>query len=397
MAPANTWSQWIADLGRIPGDAYSSFIGSDYKFPSNQGLLVVHEQGLASHAGAVRARCTTSGKEYELRRLQAGTDAGGLVALGALEAMERQASLAMKAGDHAHSLRCHAALIENKGGSHCRLLLCDPCITDLRAHLTANDSKLPVPDIIAIGQQLAFGLGHLHSLCILFGSMAPTGIFCGRDGLWKLGSFERSAQLPLTVGEWRDQCRDAGHPLSSVDETPPEARRSSDNEVRPEADVWLLGRFLATTLLSEASGAVAEGEGGACVVSASVAELQDTSTARLWLLLHWLLAVDPVDRPNANETAALISTVCQTLPRELLEEMPRGARRHCSSAAVAAARQVALDEAVRAAADAAEHDRLVRRLAGLPLASLRRELSDASLVDRLCHNCGVTLDEAAES
>ena len=33
---------------------------------------------------------------------------------------------------HLHVVRCHASLIENAGGTHCRLLLCDPCSGLLR-------------------------------------------------------------------------------------------------------------------------------------------------------------------------------------------------------------------------------------------------------------------------
>ena len=47
---------------------------------------------------------------------------------------------------------------------------------------------LPVDEVVDLGQQLAFGLGHLHSVQILCGSVSPTGVFRGYDGLFKLGS-----------------------------------------------------------------------------------------------------------------------------------------------------------------------------------------------------------------
>mmetsp|Transcript_17898 Transcript_17898/g.56397 ORF Transcript_17898/g.56397 Transcript_17898/m.56397 type:complete len:392 (-) Transcript_17898:147-1322(-) len=386
MAPSLSWSEWISDLARVPGDTYNAWVGSDYRFPSNQGLIIVREEGPVGHLGVTsRARCTTSGREYELRRLRAGAKTGGLVTLGALEALEREATLAMKAGRHSHTLRCYATLIENIGGMHCRLLLCNPCSTDLDAHLRANDAGLQPCEVAEIGQQLAFGLGHLHSLGVLFGSMSPAGIVRGHDGLWKLGGFQRSAELPITSLEWRNQCRGAGVPVDdALDEAPPEARGSGDKEIWPEADVWLLGHILAVLLLKEA-GAVAPGpEKGSAVLRAPTAALQEPLAAHLWLLLHWLLATEPSDRPNANESAALISTVGQSHPEEMLEEMPLYARQHCTSIAMAAARQLAMDEA-----DTAGHDRIVCRLAGLSLRELRKELPDASRVDLLCGNCGV--------
>jgi len=396
MAPSTTsWSEWITELARVPGDTYNALMGSDYRFPTDQGLIIVHEEGPLAHLGAtVRARCTTSGREYDLRRLRAGANAGGLVALEALEALEREASLSMKAGVHSHTLRFRASLIENTGGTHCRLLLCDPCSADLRAYLSMRSDKLPASEVAELGQQLAFGLGHLHNVNILYGSMTPTGVVLGRDGLWKLADFNRSAELPLTAAEWQSQCAGSGQPLEKVDEIPPEARGSSSTDMWPEADVWLLGHLLAVLLLNEANGDVAPGvEKGSTMLAATIAALEEPLVARFWLLLHWLLAVEPADRPNANETAALVSTVAQAHPQEMLEEMPPAARCHCGNVALAAARQLAVDEAVAAAAGAAEHGRLVRRLSGLPLAELRRELADTSRVDRLCGNCGIELDE----
>mmetsp|Transcript_9310 Transcript_9310/g.26167 ORF Transcript_9310/g.26167 Transcript_9310/m.26167 type:complete len:403 (+) Transcript_9310:77-1285(+) len=393
MAPTSTWSEWISDLARVPGDTYSALIGNDYRFPSSQGLIVVHEEGPVGHLGAtVRARCTTSGREYDLRRLRAGADAGGLVTLEALEALERQATLAMKAGVHSHTLRCYATLIENVGGTHCRLLLCGPCDTDLHAHLAASGGKLRPGEIADVGHQLAFGLGHLHSLGILFGGLTPTGIVRGHDGLWKLGDFRRSAELPVTVLEWRSQRKGAGQPLDGGEDAPPEAQGSGDVELWPEADVWLLGHFLAVLLRQALGGAVAPGPGKrGTTLSATPDALQEPFAARLWLLLHWLLAAGPADRPNANETAALLSTVGQALAPEMLEEMPPEAREHCRSVALAAARQLAMDEAVGAAADALERERLLRSLAGRPLEELREELKDVSRLDLLCENCGVPL------
>lgn len=396
MSPSASWSAWISDLARVPGDTYNSWIGSDYRFPSKEGLLIVHEEGAVGHLGdTVRARSTTSGKEYDLRRLRAGANAGGLVTLEALEALEREATLAMKAGVHAHTLRCYASLIENVGGSHCRLLLCGACSTNLSAYLAARDQRLQPTEVADIGQQLAFGLGHLHSLGILFGGMEPAGILYGYDGNWKLGSFQRSAEMPITALEWQSQCSGAGQPADVVGDIPPEARGAGDADMWPEADIWLLGRFLAALLLKQAGGEVTGGaEKGSTMLSATTATLQEPLQARFWLLLHWLLATAPSDRPNANECAALIGTVGQSNPQEMLEEMPPSARQHCSSVAVAAARQLAVDEAVKAAVDVSEQDRLVCRLAGLPLAELRKELQDTSRVDLLCENCGVRPQEA---
>eukprot|EP00438_Fugacium_kawagutii_P030507 Skav213635 [mRNA] locus=scaffold2012:96092:96888:+ [translate_table: standard] len=62
----------------------------------------------------------------------------------------------------------------------------------------------------------------------------------GNDGLWKLRDFCRAALLPVAASEWRGRTR------ARPQEAPPEARGSTDDALKPEADVWLLGSFLSS-------------------------------------------------------------------------------------------------------------------------------------------------------
>jgi len=370
-----SWTEWLTGLARSSGSAAAGALSEELRFPTADGLVIVREElGLEHLGGSVsRARCPTSGIEFDLRRLRVGAEEGGLVALEALEAVDREADLATRAGQHPNVLRCHGVLVQNAGATHSRLLLCDACTFDLAAHLA--DGDLPVGEVADLGQQLAFGLGHLHSCGILCGGLSAQGILRGLDGFWKLADFRRAALLPVAASQWREMSR------SRPQESPLEARGCTDDALKPEADVWLLGSLLSKLL----AGAGLAMEGAALPPQ----RLTEPLVARLWLLLHWLLADTAESRPCAGESAALLGAVLHTPPHELLEEMPATERRRCCAVAAAAARQLAIDLAPGSS----------WRLFELPLERLKEELADSRPFDLLLENCGVdlhALSEAAE-
>ncbi|CAJ1427231.1 unnamed protein product [Effrenium voratum] len=239
---------------------------------------------------------------------------------------------------------------------HSQLLLCEPCVTDLAAHIAGG---LAVREASDVGQQLAFGLGHLHSHGILYGGFDAAGVLRGGDGLWKLGSFGRCALLPVAASEWLER-------REGEMSTPPEARSSTDDALKPEADVWLLGAFLGFLLSARPSGDA---------LALPPQRLADAQVARLWLLLHWLLAEAPEARPCAGEAAALLGALQLTPPQELLAEMPAPAAQRAGRMAIAAARQ--------AAAERAKDAEAVAELAPERLRGLSPE------IDRILENCGL--------
>jgi len=360
-----------------------------YRFPTAEGLVSIREETAVAHYGeaGTRVRGDVSGKEYDLRRLRVGTASGGLVALAALEAVVNEVEMATDAGNHQHVVRCHASLVENAGGMHTRLLLLEPCCQTLEMFVSECGGSLPSADVTHIGQQLAFGMGHLHSNGLLYGSSSQSGIFRGCDGMWKLGDFSCGARPPVSSAHWRER-NSAGRPLGAL---PPEARsHCKDAVVSMEADVWLLGFLLASVLLGSIGGSVvaADAIGGSMLV-ATPDFLSEAFQARVWLLLHWLLAEATNDRPKANEAAALLSTVKFAAPEELLEEMPQDARIHCHKAAVAAARQLAMDEAVAAAHGSSERVSVMCRYSNMSFEEMRELLSDTSRVNQICECCGI--------
>lgn len=410
-APAITsrtksWSTWLEDrVPRLQAKAFDVFDGlfGAYSFPTEFGPLMVREERTLDHPGGAwtRARGTATGQEYDICRLRAGSGAGGFVALEDLEALEREAELAAEAGRHPHPhlLRCHARIIENVGGLHFKVLLYDACHDDLEALVSARardggGSVLPAEEVTDLGEQLAQGLGHLHRLGILHGGPTPRCVVRGRDGLWKLTASGRTARFPAAAADWRRVVISQGKAARSErkDEVPPEARGAAevqaDAELVPETDVWLLARMLADVLV--APGSVATAEGDATIIAASPEDLASSLFANLWFLLHWLLAARPADRPAANEVAAMLSAASFGLePLDLLEGMPPLARESCERAAVAAARQLAVDKVANQATTVRVD---VGHLANLSLEELRDALAGspaAAAVDNLCANCGI--------
>lgn len=342
---SSAWA-WITD-GKIPFQ-----LCAQHHFPSDRGLLKVYEGRGLQHLGGSATRARTLTEEFDLRRLQLGSEAGGFVTLQALAAVQLEVELMGEVGKHVNVVRSHSCIIENTGLTHSRMLLCDPCLGDLEERLTG----LSLLESLEVGQHCALGLGHLHACGILCRALSPKGVLRGLDGFWKLGDFSCACRLS-DESEWRGGGK-----------APPEACRPQ--EISPAADVWLLGRLLAHIAL-HADDCVSD------VPCVSPGVLMDLFSARLWVLLHWFLAVVPEHRPAAGEAAALLGTVEFLEAREVLAEMPAAVHSRITCSVTAAARSVAAD-------GVGSRDPVLDRLSVADLAELR-ELAD---IERLCDNCG---------
>jgi len=356
------------------------------RFPSEQGLITVREESRLTHAGgaATRARCTAgSGREFDVHRLRLAPKGGaGFVTLADLEALTLEVEMMREAGEHPNVQRCFASLVENEGGVHCRVLLCDPCTGSLRCALAAQGGvALPLNSAVDVGKQLALGLGHLHSVSILYGGLRPEGILRGQDGCWKLADFSRSVRMPLTLGDWRELnptvfAKGAGQSL------PPELSDAPEETgIDAVVDVWFLGLLLANLILGKLPGGGTRELGEELLVSASALERSDF--AIFWTLLHMPLAAEPTDRPSANEISSVLGAATQMFPTELLEDMPPRVRNRCLRAATMTARQLAVELLVEQAAPD-----ILERAASQSLRELVALLPDAIRVETLCANFG---------
>eukprot|EP00747_Dinoflagellata_sp_TGD_P168918 gnl/TRDRNA2_/TRDRNA2_196503_c0_seq1.p1 gnl/TRDRNA2_/TRDRNA2_196503_c0~~gnl/TRDRNA2_/TRDRNA2_196503_c0_seq1.p1 ORF type:complete len:530 (-),score=119.96 gnl/TRDRNA2_/TRDRNA2_196503_c0_seq1:95-1684(-) len=392
------WAGWFADVSaRSTGAIVGALAGRTFKFPSAQGLIVVNEEQSLAHleGAATRARgCSGAGhfagEEFDLRRLRAGADEGGLVSLSALEALEREAELMVLAVGHRHVVGSHSTIIENENKVHCKMLLCDPTVGDLAALLAEHHYQLPAARAAEVCQQLVHGLGYLHRRQILGGpaALSPAGVLLGRDGLWKIGDFSQATRLPMRLGEW---CHFLGDEVE-LELSPPEVQNGLGRdmeELTPLTDMWLLGQLLATMILGDGK---ADDESWG-VIAMSPQALLDPLTAYLWLLMNWLMATEVSERPGTHELAEHLSTekLAQMPVQALLAQMPQCLSRQCRDAATSAARQLALDEIVLAVSSN-EHCEVVDRFARASLAELCCALcSSASTakVHDLCVNCGI--------
>lgn len=389
-----SFTGWLAQASaHVP----SIFAGRKHLFRREDCDISVSEERTLSHSSssAVRARCNDSGVEFDIRRLRVGAEAGGLVTLAMFETLERESHLAGQAGGNPHIVQCFATLIDNSGTDHCRLLLRDPCCMDLSTHLKATGGALDVDSVSEIGQHLSLGLRHLHGLDILCGSVTPQGVLLGCDGKWKLlGDLSGTAELFCNVEEWRLRRlaatpADAKQPL-----LPPEARQKASTEqqseevplVTPALDIWMLGALLAGLLQGVDDRGIGGHRAGHAILAATDDVLLCSAASRFWLLLHWLLASEPVQRPWSRSLVEIIHSLSEWCPQDFLIEMPEYARFHCQAMATAAARRLAFAGVAGAGAN--------RRCAvGLPLEVLRQSLADSSSVDQLCENCGLMVGE----
>lgn len=385
-----SFSGWLAGVRtQVPG----LFAGRTYTFNSEECAISVQEEHVLSHSnGAVsRARSSETGVEFDLRRLRTGSESGGLVTLAMLQALERESELAAQAGSHPHIVRCHASLVENIGAEHCRLLLRDPCVEDLAAHLNLHGGALPAESVAEIGQHLALGLRHLHGENVVCGSVSAHSVLLGCDGKWKLlGELSAAAELPCSMEEWRlrriASTAPGGQPLL----LPPEARVAAggghQREVTFGLDIWMLGALLALALQGVEDRGIGGARAGNAVLAAAEDVLLCPLSARLWMLLHWLLATEPLQRPQTRRLVEIMHTLEGWCPQNLLIEMPEYARFHCHGMAMAGARRLAFADVARAGLNRS-------CTAGLPLEVLRQSMANAHYVDLLCENCGLELGE----
>lgn len=378
---------------------------------------MVRERGSPSLLGGTASAATSAAvasRAFMVRRLrpveQDAVDrpVGRFVTLGALQAVAREADLLTEADRHPHLLRCHAAVIDNAGKGHCRVLLCEPCIGDLAGHLSArrdgpggssvgsSSVVLPPDEVTEIGTQIAAGVAHLHRAAnTVAGPLDTSSVLRGEDGLWKVADLGRALRLPATLGDWRRQQPGGGCSLFNRQlGCPPECAdvsgNSEDTPITTGVDSWLLGSMLCLLAFGySASGSAPSGAPSA---------LESRVEARLWVLLHWPLVEDPAERPLARELAAMLGAAVATPPEELLSSLPQTAKRQCTNAVLAVVTQLAVQEAASAAPEAgshAGHSCAVGRLAATPIAELRRGLADPSLLDMLCANCGLDFSAVA--
>lgn len=387
------FSGWLAGVRtQVP----SFFAGRHYMFHCEECSVSVQEEHVLTHSSGStsRARCSKTGVEFDLRRLRIGAEAGGLITLAMLEALERESQLAMHAGSHPHIVRCHASIFDNLGTEHCRLLLCDASCSSLSAHVDAHGGALPMESVLEIGQQLALGLRHLHSLDILCGDVTSQSVLLGCDGKWKLlGELGSAAELPCSMEEWHDR-RTASSSSDAHLLLPPEARAvigsSGHHSPHEEAsataalDIWMLGALLARVVAGIDDRGIGSARAGHAVLAATEEVLLCPVAARFWMLLHWLLATEPLQRPWSRRLVAVIHSLAEWCPQDLLIEMPEYARFHCQGMASAAARRLAF-------AGIGGMGGKRSCAAGLPLEVLRQSMADPSDVDELCVNCGLEL------
>jgi len=365
--------------------------GQSYVFPVMEGSILVHTRGVLSHSqgNSSRASCNTSGIEFDIRRLRLGAKSGSLVTLEMCKGLERETDIASSVGSHPHIVRCFGSLVENIGAEHCRLLLCDPCSCDLAEHLRIHGGLLPIDDVAELGEQLSLGLRHLHSLSILCGGVTTHGVLLGCDGKWKLlGDLSSAAVLPLHVTEWRRRL--LSHTSEEHILLPPEVRpqiaeeRGTHMMVSLALDIWMLGAMLAQIMEGVDGKCISNARSGNAVLAASQEILLCPFATRLWMMLHWLLAKDPSQRPSSRRLVDILHSLSEIAPHDLLIEMPEHARFHCEGMAMTSARKLAYSSLASVGSNRS-------CTVGLPLEILRMSMVDPSVVDQLYHNCGLEL------
>eukprot|EP00929_Paragymnodinium_shiwhaense_P021158 TRINITY_DN13871_c0_g1_i1.p1 TRINITY_DN13871_c0_g1~~TRINITY_DN13871_c0_g1_i1.p1 ORF type:complete len:546 (-),score=90.17 TRINITY_DN13871_c0_g1_i1:135-1655(-) len=395
MSVVSSFLSRVPGIGNVLGPA-GKFCGRKVTFPgktrASEPVEVQEEEWLG--AGRTRVRCLSDGLLYDVRRLVpcGSSEASGFTALSSLQALEKEIEYLRLAVDHPNICACYAVISENLARQHSKLLLCDPCCVSLERHQVECNGKVRFDTIADVGRDVSLGTAFFHSRAIICGRLTASDILRGMDGLWKIAALPCAAALPTTSSAW---AAENAAQLTDVI-LPPEARSGDDTELTVDVDTWLLGRLLAALLVAACDGSALlehrRGRGETLIALPSSA-LQCTLCARLWLVLHCMLADEPSQRPHLKDVRTMFSDLFQVSPRSLLQMMPGASRFHCSNLAMAAVRKMAADRAAAGAADGPRRRyRMTQLAAGASLERLRDSLDDSPEIDLLCDNCGLDFD-----
>jgi eukaryotic-like serine/threonine-protein kinase len=167
------------------------------------------------------------------------------------------------------------------------------------AEIIGSDGVLPPEDVARIGRQLAEALAAVHALGIVHGDVKPGNVLITEAGDVKLTDFGVSRAI------WGDETvSDSGLFRGTPAYVAPEVARGA--KPLPAADVFSLG----ATLFAAAEGVspLGTGDNPLTVVwrAASGHVAAPSSPGPLGAALAAMLAVEPADRPDADEVKRLL-------------------------------------------------------------------------------------------
>jgi|Transcript_30156 AP2-associated kinase len=288
--------------------------------------------------GAVVKVKDESGREYAMKTIACQE---GLQIASSLEAARTEVSILSNLAPHANIIRCFGSSEERMSGGSghtIRLLLelC-PCGT-LMDYMDKKDGKLGAKDVVTPFLQVVEAVKFLHSQKppIQHRDLKVENVLQGSDGDWKLcdfGSCSTSVVPPQEFSRARLLSLQ-----EEIDKTvtmlyrPPEMADIDLNyrngfQIDTQVDLWMLGCILYTLAFyqhpfQDCPTAMAITNGKYFIPY----DKPLGKSLKLCGLIHWLLAKNPNDRPNAARLIELVKDIGKIQYDDLFAMMPEAVK-----------------------------------------------------------------------
>mmetsp|Transcript_90247 Transcript_90247/g.193455 ORF Transcript_90247/g.193455 Transcript_90247/m.193455 type:complete len:665 (+) Transcript_90247:136-2130(+) len=303
---------------------------------SGGGVRTVAEvQYLAEGAfgAVVKVRESNTGKEYALKKISCKEN---VQVASSLEAAEREAQVLSQLPLHPNIIRCFGSSVNHHpgGGSTVKLLLELCSAGHLLDYMDSRGGQLSAKEILDPFGQVVEAIRHLHAQTppIQHRDLKAENVLKGSDGRWKLCDFG-SCSTELIPPQELPRSR-----LMALQEDfdktvtmlyrPPEMADIELNfrkgySICEQVDIWMLGCILYMLMFYRHP--FQDNATAMAISNAKYFLPIDHPMARnskLCGLIHWLLAADPKDRPDAVHLGQLLRTLEMSPYPALLESMP---------------------------------------------------------------------------
>lgn len=275
---------------RLPGpisaicEDLNASIGDRLTFKTSDGKREIVELGpVGISPNITKVRCTATNDEFIMKRIEmsmqcdsshgAGRGNPGLVSMEALEALAQRSDLIASLPQIPNLVKCHGVQADNHGKVPAKVVLMELCGESLKDIMGQEGMKSD--DLLHVFRDVAEGLLCLHTAdlgAVVHGSLEPEHIFRDlKSGVWKLGSYGA-------------------------------VTRSSETA----SDIWQLGVLLLTVLFGSTAFSICKGTSVDEVRDLIVSSLPfgrpcSNMEGRLLVMIHWMLAAEPSQRPTAEQ------------------------------------------------------------------------------------------------
>jgi AP2-associated kinase len=333
-----------------------------YQFKSNAGIQQVQDIGIVKEttSGSISvARCVESKEIFALKRKICGGK-NGFVTLQELEDADAEARLLVQLPPHPNIIRCFGTSIENINTGHVKLMLLEYCDGGTLAEYLGDKAAGDMPDYecLEVMTHMSRALHHLHSqeLPTEHLGITPEHIaWSHTDNQWKLLDFgtcvikrvanESTDQVETPDDEIRDVIKNA---VPSIADRPPEAQDASPYPLSPlEIDIWMLGLVLFQCMFSKKPFRFDAESGLKQILDVPGWAAMTPAGGKLCILLHWMLAPNPRNRPSAFKLTSMLDKWGKLKPLSIVGQAPMDVREAVKETLRAVERRIMLNYAMK--------------------------------------------------